>query len=707
MVTYISICLHREICPGLQANKMKIKRPLFIFALSVLVVVYAINTLPESMLYCSLALFVLFAVIHRFTTNRYTHHILLFMLAAIIGAGWFGVFKNNLNDKIKYLLQYEKIDVTAIVLKSENVGYANRYEIKLKTVNGENFNNFKVNVYLTDDIPVGDTVKMTGKYKGFTPKSNYMYSYSNGIYGYFYPDEIAPVDRNGSFTYVFDHIRTVLTNKSRKIFNEDSIPVAVAMGLGDKSLLTDSVKLNFNYTGISHTLVVSGLHVGFIVAVINALLYLLPVYKRVKNIVLCICVVMFMGIIGFTPSIIRAGCLLLAMTIGKTFIIETDNYNVLAVIILITLFINPYSAVNGSLLLSYTAYFGVIHAAQLARDRKFNKIKSSLLITVFAVLYTSPILAVLGMKMTLLSPVFNLLLSPIIMVICVLSFFLPVISLIPTAGEFIAGILAPVNNVFIRILMEFTEFVKNNFSFAMINISTEMMKVIVFATLISVVIAFIQFSKNRNRIIFSLTVPLIVVLCYNFMNREVITVKIFDGSSEPSYVISYKDENYLIATENINHSKFADAIDQLDIDSFDEIIVCSLKETDEELYSQFTEQLITINDTQNYSNKVFTIDTYLKNRQMTCVIDIAGVSFGFNHNKANLSDKNLDFYFFGSTTPADVNADNFYYFYPVIKKNIDLVSDKQAKELYDMLTIKIKNGNYSIMEDVKNFGSRI
>ena len=686
---------------------MKIKRPLFIFALSVLVVVYAINTLPESILYCSLALFVLFAIAHRFTTNRYTHHILLFMLAAVIGAGWFGVFKNNLNNKIEYLSQYETFDVTAIVLKSENVGYANRYELKLITVNDEKISNFKVNVYTDDYIPVGDRVEMSGKYKHFTPKSNYLYNYSNGIYGYFYPDEIIPLDKNGSYIGIFSHIRTVLIDKSRKIFDYRCVPVAVAMGLGDKSLLDDSVKLNFNYTGISHALVVSGLHVGFIVAVINALLYLIPMYKKVKNIVLCICIVMFMGIIGFTPSIIRAGCLLLAMTVGRTLIIETDNYNVLALIILITLFINPYSAVNGSLLLSYTAYFGVIHAAKFAGYRKFSPIKTSLLMTTFAVLYTSPVIAVLGMDMTLLSPLFNLLLSPVIMVVCVLSFFLPVISLIPIAGEFIAGILAPVNNVFISFLMAFTEFAKNNFSFAMINISTEAMKVIVFATLISVVIALIQFSKNRNRIIFSLTVPLIVFLCYNFMNRDVITVKAFDGSSEPSYIISYREENYLVATENINHSRFNDIISQLNVESFDEIIVCSLKEADEEFYNQFTEQLTVINSTKSYHNDVLTIETSVRNRQMSCVMDVSGVSIGFNHNKADLSGRQLDFYFFGSTTPADVNADNYYYFYPVIKKNVDLVTDKQAKELYDVLSIKIRNENYSIMEDVKNFGSRI
>ena len=686
---------------------MKIKRPLFIFAVSALVVVYAINTLPESILFCSLALFVLYVVVHHFTTGRYTHHLVLFMLAAAIGAGWFGVYKINLNSKIEKFSQYENAYITATVLKSENVGYANRYEIKIKTVNGEKFSNFKVNVYTDDYLPVGDTVEMSGKYKHFTPKSNYLYHYSNGIYGYFYPDEIFPADNNSSLTQKFAYFRTVLTDKSRKLFDYRYVPVAVAMGLGDKSLLGDSVKTGFAYAGISHALVVSGLHVGFIAAVINSFMYLLPVYKKLKNIVLCICIFMFMGIIGFTPSVIRAGCLLIAMTLGKTFLTETDNYTILALIILITLFINPYSALSGSLLLSYTAYFGVIHAIQLADNRKFNKLFSSLLVTTFAVLYTSPVLAMLGMDVSLLSPLFNLLLSPLIMAICVLSFFLPVISLVPVVGQAVAFALAPVNNICIAILLTFTDFVKNNLSFTMVDISTYTIKIFIIAVLIAVIISILQFQNNKYRIIFTLTVPIMVLLCYNFMNRDAVTVKVFDGSSEPSYVISYRDENYLIATENINHLKFADMADRLAIDCFDEIIVCSLKDADADFYSGFTQKLTQLNDTSVYDNDIFTVSAVLKNRQMKCIVDIAGVTFGFNHNKADLSGSQLDFYFFGSSTPADVNADNCYYFYPVIKKNVDLVTEKQAKELYDILTIRISNGNYSIMEDVKNFGSRI
>ena len=184
-----------------------------------------------------------------------------------------------------------------------------------------------------------------------------------------------------------------------------------------------------------------------------------------------------------------------------------------------------------------------------------------------------------------------------------------------------------------------------------------------------------------------------------------VTVKVFDGSSEPSYIIESRNDTTLIATENINYSTFKDIVEDLKTDRFDHIIVCSLKDADTDMYSEYSDDITVISDTGCYENDLFAINTQVSKRQMSCVIDISGVRIGFNHNKADMSGKDLDFYFFGSSAPKSVQAYNCYYFYPVIKKNIDLVTDTQAKELYNIIEIKIKNGRYSIVKDVKNFGS--
>lgn len=709
MVMYISICLHREICPGLQVDFMKIKRPLFIIALAMLVVIYMINTMPGSIFFACPALFCIFIIIHKFTKDRYTQHLVLFMLAAILAAGYLSFYNSNLRIKQAEMESAGNTVVTGTVV-DENISTSSiNYTIAINSFDNEKIHSFKVKVYTGHMLSAGDTVKMTGKYKNFTPKSNYIYNYSEGIYGYFYADEIEIIEDVRSIISFFMDVRTKLVDKSRKIFNYKSVPLAVAMGLGDKSLLDAATVNDFSFTGLRHALVVSGLHIGFIVAALNMLLYYIPVKKKLKNIVLSMFVLFFMGMIGFTPSIIRAGCLMIALLSGRNLFIEIDNYTVLALIIIITLIMNPYTAHSGSLLLSYSAYFGVIKRYEISTVKNYSEIISSLLATTFAMLYTCPVIALLGMYTTFASPLFNLLLSPVIMIVCVLSFFLPVLSYLPVAGGIICAIFAPVNDVLISLIKAVIPLGEKYFSFALVNLATDGIKILIFSAVIAVALAYIQFDSKRVRNIFVITVPLVAFLCYNYMNRDVVTVNVFDGSSEPSYIISYDDKNYLVATENINRTRFAQIYGDLQFDKFDEIIYCGKKSDDIGWYSDFTDNLVDLSAENTYENDLFGISVNIDSKRKAYIIDINDVKIGFNHNKTDMTDYNLDMYFFGSSTADDIQADNLFYFYPVIKKNADLANEKQATELYDILTIKIKlsTGRYSIVEDVKNFGSRI
>ena len=709
MVMFISICLHREICPGLQVDFMKIKRPLFTIAISILVVIYAINTMPGSIVYASLALFTLFAFIHSVTAKKYTCHFALCLMAIAAGMLYFAFYSNNLSDRLADFEAMENVNITGYVTGKTNSSSVPGYTIKVNSINGKKINNFKVVVYVDDIFDPGLKLEMSGKLKSFTRKINYIYSYSQGIFAYYHLDKISVIKDSFNFTAFFGKIRISLTDVSRKIFAYDTVPVAVAMGIGDKSLLSEDAVNAFSFTGVSHALVVSGLHVGFISLVFNGILYYIPVKKKYKNIVSSLAVFIFMGIAGFTPSILRAGVLVIAMTIGRSLIVEIDNYTVLAALILITLFTNPYSAVNVSLLLSYSAYFGVIHAADFLRGKNWNRILSSLVVAVFPVLYTSPVLALTGMNATLLSPVFNILLTFPIMIICILSFFLPVFSFVPVIGNMLVYLFVPVNDLLIRLLMMCTDAAEKYFSFAMVDMSADYVKVIVFSAVIATAVSYIQFKNINIKRFFIVAVPILALICYNYLNKDVVTVQIFDGSSNPSYLVTKDDDNCLIVSENINSTRFRKIMEYLKVENFDEIIVCSKKSPDFEMYNKYTDKITVADSDGLYKNSICNLTARLYKRTYSYIFDVGSVRFGFSHNKADMSADNLDFYFFGADTPRAAEADYYFYFYPVIKKNIDITQEKQASELYDTLTVKVNvsNGRYYIVEDVKNYGGRI
>lgn len=688
---------------------MKIRRPLFVIALSILVVIYAANTMPKSTVMFSLALFALFILIHRFTVNRHTSALVLSFVAMLAGLCYLYGFNIYMNDKTHNLESMENVTVTGEIKRAGNTGSAQYFDVEIDSVNDKNYSGFCVRVYYNDMFSRGDIVELTGKFKSFTAKSNYVYNYSQDVFGYFYADEIRLIEERTTINKVFNDISVKLKDKAYRIFNYRYSSVAVAMGLGDKNVLDADTVNAFNFTGISHVLVVSGLHVGFIVFVLNKLMKFIPLKKKIKNIVLSVFVFFFMGLIGFTPSIIRAGCLVIAFLVGRTFLKDTDNYTVLAVVILLTLLSNPYTANNGSLLLSNSAYFGVIHAVKICEDRKYNKTITSLMITVFACLYTAPVLALLGMGTTLLSPVFNLIVSPVVMVICILSFFLPLISFIPFAGNLICTFLAPVNELCISFMLLFTSFVQKNFSFAMVSLSAERTVFVIISAVIAIFIAYIQFTGKNKRGLIIISVPIMVFLCYNYMNKDIAVVRVFDGSSEPSYIVSYDDENHLIMTENINHNRFKTVMNNLDIEEYDSIFYCPESDYDTEFISQFCNNITVVDKSGFYPGPVVKLTAEIEKRSMAYKIDIGGVIFTFNHKKTDLSATDADFYFFGSDTPKDFSADNSYYFYPVIKANREMTQERQATELYDILAIRInlKTGKYSIVKDVKNFGSQL
>ncbi len=688
---------------------MKVKRPLFIISISILVVIYAINTMPGSTVLYSLALFALFIFFHWKTKNKHTIAMLLSLTAIVIGGLYFDFFNTDLQNKIKTYADMGELTITGQLTERGGSSTIARIVTKVDTVNGEKVNNLSLVSYTNDILQPGMNVKLTGKVKSFTPTSNYLSYYSDGIFADFNISKLEVSENNNTFTSYFYTIKNKLINTSRKIFDYKAVPLTVAMGLGDKSLMdTHTVKL-FSFIGLSHALVVSGLHVGFIVLSITFLLHFIPVKKKIKNIVTLVLVFLFMGIVGFTPSVIRAGLLVICMLLGRNLVLETDNYTILGIIILVSLIINPYSALNPSLLLSYFAYFGVVKAGEICVSNKYGKIKTAFMVSSFALLYTSPIMAVLNMELTLLSPIFNFALSLIVAAICVLSFFLPVIYHIPLLGKIIVFLLAPVNEFLIGVFLKTAEFGQSKLSFAMVNLGTEQMIFTAFVSAAVICMLIVQAENTNFRKILILSVPVLSLLCYNYLNRDIVNLKVFDGSSQPNYIISYKNKDYLVASENINEITLTDFLKYEKADYFDEIIICSEKSANTDLYSQYTDKITAIDKSGIYKNDIFSVESDIKNRKMAFVVDISGFRTGFNHNKADLSQYNLDTYFFGKDCPQAVDADNCYYFYPVIKANKSMAMQKNAKELYDTINIKIniKTGEYFIIKDVKNFGGQL
>lgn len=155
----------------------------------------------------------------------------------------------------------------------------------------------------------------------------------------------------------------------------DDLAKALVYGvfLGDKSGLDYQMKNALGLTGSLHAFAVSGLHVGYIVAL--ALLLAGSSYRRrVGRFFLCLTLLLvYISLTGAVPSVLRASIMALCLLAASLFNEQDDRATALAMAALICLIIHPRWLFSAGFLLSFAAAAGIIVLMPL-----FNQLLSRL-----------------------------------------------------------------------------------------------------------------------------------------------------------------------------------------------------------------------------------------------------------------------------------------------------------------------------------------
>ena len=206
------------------------------------------------------------------------------------------------------------------------------------------------------------------------------------------------------------------------VFSTEHTALLHAVTLGDKTGLSDGVISLFNRSGLAHVLVVSGFHMS---ALLWGLTRVLTRNKRLAAVMGALFLVLFTLMVGCTPSAIRAA-LMNALVLFAPFLRrETDSPTSLSAALLLLLLQNPYAAANVSLQLSFASVAGILLITDplyrwfsertiRSTDAKWKKrlltaIWSSISVTLGAMLFTTPIIALWFGVVSILSPLSNLL----------------------------------------------------------------------------------------------------------------------------------------------------------------------------------------------------------------------------------------------------------------------------------------------------------
>lgn len=286
--------------------------------------------------------------------------VIIYALIVTLLPKYESVYKGNEEDFLcsidNYKIEEDKLNLE-LVCKEKLVG---SYYFK-----NDEYKFFK------EKVNIGNRVIVKGKL--VSPKNNtvpYLFNYKRYVY-----------NKRVYYTLKIDNIKILKENsnpfiklKNRVIKHVNSYKDSTylyAFILGKTELISDEVLTSYRENGISHLFALSGLHVSIFSSILLFILKKLR-FKEILNYVLIfIFLLLFSFITGFSPSILRATLLFFLLGINKVFYLNIRTLDILYLVFIILVIINPFIIYNLSFILSFTAAFFLIFSSDLLKGGNY------------------------------------------------------------------------------------------------------------------------------------------------------------------------------------------------------------------------------------------------------------------------------------------------------------------------------------------------
>lgn len=338
--------------------------------------------------------------------------------------------------------------VTATV-RSASPGYSSEViyaTVRVTELDGVPVRPFSVKMSPMPALAEGDRFGATVTFSAL-PRNRYRaWYYAQGAYVGGALEEAAPFEPQGpapGVTDAFLRLRARLSASLQRMLTGEEGGIAAAMTVGDESNLSEEAEEIFRRAGLSHVLVVSGLHLS----AVSGLGYWL-VHRRAgrrAGAAAAMAVTVFMVLLlGFTPSVTRAGVAMLMLYGGMLAGRRSDALTSLGLAALCLCAENPFAAVDIGLLLSFSATLGVLAAGALYRAvcRRWPadgnavrawgyRVLQPALVSVGASLATLPVLIAAGTGISLVGLAGNLLCVPVMSLSVFLGLLAAATGLVP------------------------------------------------------------------------------------------------------------------------------------------------------------------------------------------------------------------------------------------------------------------------------------
>ncbi len=250
-------------------------------------------------------------------------------------------------------------------------------------------------------------------------------NYSSGIYLNANMSDIkVQTDKNDIVLTGVGKLRTYIKNTLFKNMGYEQAATTCALLFGDNSYFSNEFYANVKKAGVSHVMVVSGMHLSILVSlfafIINNALY----NRYAKAFVTIFVVLALTAICGFTMSILRAGITYFIMALSLIVNRQSTPENTLGAAICVILISSPLAIYSIALQLSMLSTFGILVVALpiISYCRKNKIIEKGISLSVFsavvtsisAMILTAPVVIYVFNYISVVAIITNLLISTVV-----------------------------------------------------------------------------------------------------------------------------------------------------------------------------------------------------------------------------------------------------------------------------------------------------
>ena len=300
----------------------------------------------------------------------------------------------------------------------------------------------------------GDIIVAQGFIRPFTPQqSGYARSMARqGYSGRF------TVNQNNILSWQINHHTTLhhraVSKLKRLLPQSDGRDVAISLSLGAKMVNSGEIKQSYSYSGTSHLLAVSGLHVGMVALLFTMLLLPLSLVWRgniIRSGVVVAIIWIYVALCGYPISAIRAAIMFSVLQLSHLVRNRYSQQNSICTTAFIMLAIEPTILFELSFSLSFIAVMAIIFVgapisrAIHIRNAALREVAKGAIISTACVVATAPLISnsfgIISLLSIILTPI-ALISAQIIIISSLLSLILPASLAVTTfsAAKWVASL---------------------------------------------------------------------------------------------------------------------------------------------------------------------------------------------------------------------------------------------------------------------------